>query len=434
MHSHTFMRIFSAVFLLPLILAARDIPVTDLPELDKAVKAAQPGDTILLREGEWADVMIKFKGRGTPDAPITLRAAVPGKTVLTGASGLRMGGEHLVVSGLWFKNPDPAIGDSIEFRVDSKNLASHCRLTQCAITLDPELASKDEKESHWVGIYGSDNQLDRCLLQGKASKGTTLVVWLGEGHEGRHVIEQNYFGPREKLGKNGGETIRVGDSKNSMQTASCVIRKNLFEQCNGEAECISNKSCGNLYQGNTFLEVSGTLTLRHGNACIVEKNGFFGNHTKGTGGIRIIGEDHIVRGNYLEKLAGDDVRCGITFMMGLADSPLNGYFQVKRARVEQNILVDCAHPILIGMEGDKVPGKPSLPPLETVISRNKISSPKATIVEARCELTGIQWQDNRFDGKNLGITLPAGITWETVGDIEKLQPLAREAVGPSWGK
>lgn len=428
------MRLLASLLLLPIVLHARDIPVADASSLEAAIKAAQPGDNLILREGEWANTVVKFKGQGTEKAPITLRAAVPGKTVFTGASGLRIGGEHLVVDGLWFQNPDPSVGDSIEFRLDSKNLANHCRLTGCAITLDPELASKSATESHWVGIYGSDNRLDHCLLQGKASKGTTLVVWLGGSNLGRHIIENNYFGPREKLGKNGGETIRVGDSKTSMQTASCIIRQNLFEKCNGEAECISNKSCGNLYQENTFVEVSGTLTLRHGNACTVEKNGFFGHAARGTGGIRIIGEDHVVRGNYLENLTGEDARCGITFMMGLPDSPANGYFQVKRARVENNTLVNCAHPILIALEGDKVPGKPTLPPIDCNVAGNRVSSPKATVVDVRCDLAGVKWQDNQFYGKDLGLAETAGITWGKEPVIEKLEPIARTAVGPVWWK
>lgn len=431
----TSMRYLAALLLVPsLLLNAKDIPVTDLVSLEAGMKMAAPGDRIVLREGVWENTVVKFQGQGTAAAPITLCAAVPGKTVFTGASGLRIAGEHLVVEGLWFKDPDSSIGDSIEFRVDSKRVAKHCRLTGCAITMAPEVASKTDKESRWVGLYGSDNRVDRCLLQGKVTKGTTLVVWLGGLSTGRHIIEHNHFGPREKLGKNGGETIRVGDSKTSMETAACIIRQNLFEKCNGEAECISNKSCGNLYHENSFVEVSGTLTLRHGNGCTVEKNGFFGNGANGTGGIRLIGEDHVVKNNYLENLAGDDVRSGITFMMGLPDSPANGYFQVKRARVENNTLVHCEHPILIGMEGDKVPGKPNLAPVDCVIQGNKISSPKATVVEARCDLAGVTWQDNQFYGKELGLPETAGIAFGKEPTVEKLVPISRGAVGPSWWK
>lgn len=426
------MRFISLLVGLPLILQAADIAVKTPAELEAAIKAVQPGDHIVLREGEWQDTVVKFKGKGTVDAPITLRARVPGKTIFTGASALRIGGEYLIVEGLWFQDPNPSVGDTLEFRLDSKNLASNCRLTGCAVALNSDVGSKDDKESRWVGLYGKSNRVDHCLFQGKLTKGTTLVVWLGDKNVGRHVIEENYFGPREKLGKNGGETIRVGDSKTSMQKADCIVRKNLFEKCNGEAECISNKSCGNLYQDNSFVEVSGTLTLRHGNGCTVDGNGFFGNGAKGTGGIRVIGEDHVVKNNYLESLTGDEVRCGITFMMGLPDSPANGYFQVKRARIENNTLMDCEHPILIGLEGDKVPGVPNLPPLDTTFEANRVYCPKGQVVEVRCDLSGITWKDNQFFGKELGIPETAGIEWGHEPTVQKRQPIARDQIGPTW--
>lgn len=427
------MRYFAAFFLLStMLLNGKDFPVADVVSLESAAQMASPGDRIVLREGIWENTVVKFQGKGTAQAPLTLCAAVPGKTIFTGASALRMAGEYLVAEGLWFKNLDSSIGDSIEFRVDSKHVATHCRLTNCAITMSPELANKTDKESRWVGLYGSHNRVDRCLVQGKVTKGTTLVVWLGGQNTGHHIIESNYFGPREKLGKNGGETLRVGDSKTSMETASCIVRQNLFFRCDGEAECISNKSCGNLYQGNSFVEVSGTLTLRHGNGCIVEQNGFFGHGAKGTGGIRIIGEDHIVRGNYLENLTGDETRCGITFMMGLPDSPANGYFQVKRARVENNTLVNCQNPILIALEGDKVPGKPTLPPVECVITGNKIQGAENQVIEARCDLAGIRWEANHFQGKVLGIPETEGIAWGKEPEIQRLEAIGRKAVQPSW--
>lgn len=418
----------ASLILAPSFIGAKDISVADLAAFDAAVASAAPGDNIILREGEWVDTVLKFKCKGQEGAPVTLKAAVPGKTIFTGKSALRIGGEHLVVDGLWFSNPDPAPGDTIEFRLDSKNLASHCRLTQCAITLEEGKGTTADKESHWLGIYGANNRVDHCRLQGKTSKGTTLVVWLGEGQGAGHQIDHNYFGPRMKLGKNGGETIRVGDSKTSMQKASCVVEHNIFEKCNGEAECISNKSCGNLYRSNLFLEVSGTLTLRHGNGCTVEGNIFLGNDIGGTGGIRIIGEDHIVRGNYLEKLSGDDARSGICFMAGVPNSPLNRYFQVKRARVEGNTLVGCKHPLLIGLSDDK---NGVLPPVETVISNNKVQGSDKQVVEARCDLAGITWSGNEFSGSATGLESTPGITWKNP-EILRPEIPDRTTAGPTW--
>lgn len=405
---------------------ANEISVADVVALKMALTTARPGDILVLPEGELRDVEIVFVGKGTKAAPITLKAATPGKTMLTGKSTLRIGGEHLVVEGLFFKNPDPDVKDLIEFRVNTDNLSQHCRLTGCAVI--STLKSDNPHESRWIGLYGAGHRVDHCTFQGKSGKGTTFVVWLGDGNNGRHHIDHNYFGPRERLGKNGGETIRIGDSKTSMLTSGCVVEKNLFEKCNGEAECISNKSCGNIYRENTFLEVSGTLTLRHGNDCLVERNIFLGNGAKGTGGIRIIGEDHIVRGNYLEKLTGDDARSALCFMLGIPNSPANRYFQVKRARVENNTIVDCEHPILIGLSDDK---EATLAPAETVISGNQVSSPNYSVIEARCNLNGITWRENRFSGKALGIPAVDGIDTHEP-KVTALKPIPRTEVGIPW--
>ena len=415
-----------AVLTMQATLHARDFSIGDISEVNSAMKEANPGDNLILKAGEWPDAQIRFRGHGEKNKPITLKAAEPGKTIITGKSTLRVGGEHLVVEGLLFQDPDPTVSDLIQLRIDSDELAHNCRMTNCAV-----IATRKEgnfRESRWVGLYGSGHRIDHCKFQDKPDKGTTFVVWLGDGSEGRHIIDHNYFGPREVLGENGGETIRIGDSKTSMLEAHCVVEKNLFEKCNGEAECISNKSCANIYRENTFLEVSGALTLRHGNACLVENNVFLGNDARGTGGIRIIGENHIVRGNYLERLAGDDGRSALCLMMGIPNSPANRYFQVKRALIENNTIVDCKHSLLIGLGDAK---DATLAPVDTVIRGNVIISPKRSIVEARCALDGIIWEGNHFVGKSLGIPATDGIDSDLVEPM-KPAPIDRGEFGPQW--
>ena len=83
---------------------ARDMLVSDPAQYKAAVEKAQPGDTIILADGEWRDFQIVFTGTGTAGKPIALTAQTKGKVLLTGQSNLRMGGRHLLVSGLIFKN------------------------------------------------------------------------------------------------------------------------------------------------------------------------------------------------------------------------------------------------------------------------------------------------------------------------------------------
>ena len=407
------MRLFflSLTFSLPI--AAKDIYVADAAVFAEAAKSVAAGDTIILQDGTWADARLKIHAEGTAEKPVKIKAQTPGRVVFTGDSRLSVGGAHVVVDGLWFQNPT---GEQvIELRLDSKQLASDCRITNCAVTNDTQLTS--EESSQFVSIHGARNRVDHCYIAGKTTQGTTLVVWLSNEakDQGKHQIDHNHFGPRQKLGKNGGETIRLGDSKTSMQTAACIVEHNLFEKCDGEAECISNKSCGNLYRFNTFKGVSGTLTLRHGNACRVENNVFFGNQAKGSGGVRIIGEDHVVTGNLFDSLTGDDERSAMCFMLGIPNSVPNGYFQVKRAKVTNNTFVNCAHNILIGMQGEK---KATLPPLETEISGNHIQTNLGEAFEIKSAADGVTMKDNEASRElAVDFKLPAA-----------------EPVGPSWRK
>ncbi|MFZ4763787.1 MAG: polysaccharide lyase 6 family protein [Roseimicrobium sp.] len=385
--------------------------VADVTQFDKAVKQATPGDSIVLQSGEWHDADLHFRGVGTAAEPITLRAAVAGSVRFVGNSRLRLSGAHLVVEGLWFLNALPRESDIVAFRGDSKRLAEHCVLKDCAITQTQE--SQDQIERKWVSLYGRYNRVEHCHFEGKTSKGTLLVVWLPDavGAPVAHRIENNYFGPRPRLGKNGGEIIRIGDSAHSMQRAECVVSGNFFERCDGEVECISNKSCGNLYDRNTFLECQGTLTLRHGNGCTVTGNFFYGNTRASTGGIRVIGEDHTVRGNRLVGLRGDGARSAICLVNGLENSPANGYFQVKRALIEANQLWDCHHNITIGYGDEDVTANQA--PQACRFEKNQVFSPSRsafTLLEPRAE---ISWKGNEFWTKTEGSDQPSqpGITF-----------------------
>ncbi len=392
-------------------LMAKDIPVADAAAFAEAAKTIAAGDTIILQDGTWTDARLKVHAEGTAEKPVTIKAQTAGKVVFTGDSRVSIAGEHIVVDGLWFQNPTGE--EAIELRIDSDELANDCRITNCAVT--NELQTVPGTSARFVSIYGARNRIDHCYIAGKTSEGTTMVVWLSNEakDQGKHRIDHNHFGPRQRLGKNGGETIRLGDSKTSMQTAACVVEHNLFEKCDGEAECISNKSCGNIYRFNTFKGVSGTLTLRHGNKCIVEGNLFDGAGAKGTGGVRIIGEYHVVTGNHFENLTGDKERSALCIMLGIPDSPANGYFQVKHAEITGNSFIQCEHNILIGMSGDK---KATLPPLETRISDNYIDTSKGEAFEIKCAVDGVTTKNNS-DRKG-------GQSWE----------LIPEPAGPVWWK
>lgn len=360
---------------------------------------AKPGDTFLMASGTWADTALKLHVQATEEAPVTLRAEKPHETVMTGRSSLRISGSWITVADVVLENPIDT-DEVLVMRTSSSRFALDCRITNCIIR---QTSTKPiAKESKWVSIYGKRNRVDHCSFSGKSSRGTTLVVWVGD-EPGNHRIEKNYFGPRPELGRNGGETIRIGTSEVSMREEGTLVADNVFEACDGETEIVSNKSCGNRYEGNLFKRCAGSLTLRHGNRCVVTRNVFLGENKSRTGGIRVIGEDHVVTNNYLEGLSGDDARSAISFMNGIPNSPLHEYFQVKRATVAFNMVVRCKHPITIGVGASK---EQSLPPIDCTFANNAFVIDKRLMTE---HAKPIDWKfmGNHCEAPN-SVDLPEG--------------------------
>jgi poly(beta-D-mannuronate) lyase len=376
---------------------ASRIQVTSASDIN--FKSWGAGDTLVMKNGTWADQSILLKGNGTSAHPVVLEAETPGKVILNGSSKIGFSGEYIVVSGLYFLNGNLSGSAVIEFRTTTSDFAENCRLTNTAIVnYNPADKTVDSK---WVSIYGKNNTVDHCSFENKTNMGTLLVVWLQSGETVNHSIADNYFGYRNSnldpngSALNGQEIIRIGTSDVSMTTAAVTVSGNIFEKCNGEMETISNKSCGNLYTNNLFIECQGTLTLRHGNNCTVAGNYFFGNGVTSTGGVRIIGENHKVYNNYFENLVGTEFRSALSMVPGVENSPLNQYFQVKNALVAFNTMVDCKASFYIcGYSSGCV-----MPPIGSVIAHNHVynqSSGKnnVTIVPNTQTPIDITWRNN----------------------------------------
>lgn len=332
-----------------------------------------PGDTIVMTNGTWEDQKISLRAFGTLENPIVLMAETAGSVILTGNSSLGFSGEYVTVEGLYFKDGDTGNSHVISFRTSYSNRANNCRLTNCAIkNYNPANNTVDNK---WVSLYGENNQVDHCSFENKNNSGTLLVVWLHSDRQPNHVIKDNYFGYRksnlDSNGKelNGQEIIRIGDSSHSMQTANVTVSGNFFEHCNGEIEIISNKSGENHYSNNIFYECKGMLTLRHGNNCTVEGNYFFGNDVSNSGGVRVIGENHVVFNNYFENLGGNNYRSAICLVRGRENSPLNGYFQVKNTLVAFNTIVNCRQSFSVNYNSSSSYNQP---PIGSTIAHNHV--------------------------------------------------------------
>ncbi len=383
--------------------------VKDISELNEAIAKASPGDDIVMANGDWKDVEIRFKGYGTEQQPISLRAETPGNVKIMGKSDLKLGGDYLIVEGLFFTDGASPSGAVIEFAINADTVANHSRITNSVI-LDYNKTQRNQTDL-WVQLKGRHNEVDHCYIAGKSNRGPTIRVDL-EGNKSiknYHKITDNYFGPRPPKGGPSAETIQLGNSFTSMAPSYTLVANNFFDRCNGEVEVISSKSNFNEFRNNIFYKSEGSLVTRHGNYCLVDGNYFIGDdNSEQIGGVRLIGTGHWVTNNYFYNLKGKVFRSPLAVMNGIPKSPLNRYIQVTDVVVAHNSWINCTSPLQFGV-GSNVDQKDVLPaseirserPIRTIVANNLIynETPDESPIVAHDLLDGITFKSNLINNQ-----------------------------------
>ncbi|SIO54004.1 chondroitinase-B domain-containing protein [Chitinophaga niabensis] len=270
-------------------------------QLNAAIAASAPGDTIVMTNGTWTNVSINFNASATATQPVTLRAQTPGKVILTGSSTLTFSAPYLVASGLCFKSGALTGGAIVKFNTNN------CRLTSTAIVnYNPAVRSTSY---YWVNFNGSYNRVDSCYFTGKNHHQPTIG---NEQSNSRYnKVDHCYFKNMGGSG-NGSEIFRIwGYGRNEelgTDGAFFTIEHNLLEAADGEGlEMISLKSNRNIVRYNTIKNTKGEITLRSGNFNTVEGNFIIGNNKEGSRGIRITGQNHKIINNYIENIREDAI-------------------------------------------------------------------------------------------------------------------------------
>jgi poly(beta-D-mannuronate) lyase len=299
----------------------------------------------------------------------------------------------------------------------------------------------------WVTLYGRFNRFDHNHLAGKANRGVTLAVRLDseESRENFHRIDHNYFGPRETLGSNGGETLRIGTSHYSLFDSNTLVENNYFDRCDGELEIISNKSGHNTFRANVFFESRGTLTMRHGNDNLVEDNVFLGNGVDHTGGIRVINARQVIRNNYMEGLAGSRFGGALVVMNCVPNSSINRYHQVDSAIITNNSIVESDHIQLAAGSDEERSATPINSQFKDNLILNASGKDTFTVYD---DVSGIEFSGNALNNVteprltegfiSTGLSLLRGENGliyapETqAGASRQLQPIAKRDTGVNW--
>jgi Chondroitinase B/HYR domain len=264
--------------------SATTYEVASVADLQAAIGVAVAGDTIIVKNGVYTtSAAISVNKVGTAAAPIVIKAETTGGVEFQGTHGISLisPAAYIVIEGFVFSH---ASG-----RISMPTGTHHSRYTrnifQCV------------GDGAYLSVSGNDHEVDRNEFRNKSTVGNMISV-SGSGSQvaQRLWIHHNYFHDFTSAGENGAETIRFGLSGLSLSTGDGLVEHNLFVRCNGENELISNKSSGNVYRYNTFIDSPGAqLTLRHGNECLA-----YGNYFRNTAGLRVFGDRHQIFSNYFE--------------------------------------------------------------------------------------------------------------------------------------
>lgn len=346
--------------------------------------ALSAGDTVVVHDGTYANVGNKtITGGGTSGNPIIIHAETPGAAVFAGSTRIVLSGSWITFAGFKFDGQTAAGGmppaekwGIVQTAADSAD----CRITNCMFR-DFNAGAVAANTYYWLVIQGYRHTVDYNSFEGKTTIGASVVLATPESDKTTprsHLFAGNYFGPRTVIGSNGYEGIRVGDSAHQGWNMASVFQLNYFYRTiygAGEPELISNKSANNTYRCNTFVENRGQLTLRHGDNCIVEGNFFFGAGLADSGGVRVIGQNHLVRNNYFQDIAGSGVTSALVVQKGDPNWPASDdastYEVAHNAKIFHNTFLNCAQPFFLGRNSS---GTGALNPTGVEVRNNVVQS------------------------------------------------------------
>ncbi|MFB9055787.1 chondroitinase-B domain-containing protein [Mariniflexile ostreae] len=362
--------LYAICFFLSLASLSAQTTYTSWSSLKDAVNATTTGGTFILKNGTYNDISGTFENMATEANPIIIKAETIGGVIFTGKSNVPFKkSSYITLEGFVFN-----CSGSVSTLVKLEG-CNNMRITRNVFELAQTSSSK------WVYIGGvwddrtvpyqflsHHNRIDHNVFQNKTMPGHYITV---DGTDQKvqsqfDRIDHNYFKNNSPRATNEQESIRIGWSDMSLSSGYTTVEFNLFEDCDGDPEIVSVKSCDNTIRHNTFLKSYGTLSLRHGNRNRVEGNYFFGgNKPVGispdgaslyTGGIRIYGKDHVIINNYMEGLNGTRWDAPITLTLGDAidgeSSSLTKHFRAENVLIAYNTLVNNSHGIEIGYDNN----------------------------------------------------------------------------------
>ncbi|RIJ43062.1 chondroitinase-B domain-containing protein [Pontibacter oryzae] len=377
--------------------------VATVTEFKNALNAMNPGDTIVVADGNYSLGGTTISRSGCENKPIVIMAKNQGQAIITGNTSFTLESvKHITLQGFAIKSAGISTGIKIQN-------SSRVRI------IGNSFAISETSSCNWIYIgdtWGSTapiksggNVIAYNQFDGKTQAGKYIVIDGSATQQSQHdTIRYNLFKNNGPRATNEKESIRVGTSTLSMSSGFTVIEYNLFQDCDGDPEVVSIKSCDNIIRHNTFQRSLGTLSLRHGNRNLVEGNYFFGEgktaifngSTIGCGGVRVYGKDHKVINNYFEGLTGEkwDAACTITNgNVTNTSTSLTEHFLPENLVFAFNTLVNNKSNIEIGFDNN---GNYNRAPVNCLIANNIVVENANPIIKSysTASLAGVSFSGN----------------------------------------
>ena len=407
--------------------------VANVTQLKEALNTILPGDSIIVASGNYNIGSLKISRSGTNIRPIVIKSESLHGARITGKTALTLSYQNFVTYEGFDFDLEPV---STIFKMEG---CSFIRITRNKFRMQKLTETQSSK---WITIgdiwenaicNSRHNRIDHNLFEGKYDAGAWLVI---DGSHGsvpdisKHDrIDHNIFRNNTPRVANEKETIRIGVSDLSMLSSYTIIERNLFENCDGDPEIVSIKSCNNIVRNNTFRRCLGTLSLRHGNNSIVEGNYFFGEgktamydgNLIGCGGIRVYGMNHSIINNYFEGLTGSKWDAAFTLTNGdvtNTSSSLSSHFLPENIIFAFNTLVNNVSDIEIGFDNN---GKYRRAPKNCKIDNNIVVANQNPIIKSfsSTSLAGVSFNNNIMYSTG---TSTLGLTGTNETQIKTIDP------------
>lgn len=407
--------------------------VSTVAQFKDALAAMNPGDTILVLDGNYALGNVKINRGGSSLKPVLIKSANLHGAKISGSSTFTLS----AISYITFEG----------FNIDIEPMSTIFKMEACSYVRISRNWLKMKtltvgQTSKWITVgdvwdneicNSHHNRFDHNLFDGKYDSGAWLVI---DGSHGtvpaisqHDRIDHNIFRNNTPRLANEKETIRLGVSDLCKLDAFTIVEKNLFEDCDGDPEIVSLKSCKDTVRNNTFRRCVGTVCLRQGNNSVVAGNYFFGEgktavfetNTLGCGGVRIYGLNHKIYNNYFEGLTGSkwDAACTLTNGDVTNSSSSNSsHFLPENILFANNTLINNTSDIEIGFNNN---GEYGLAPKNNLIINNIITNNLNPIIKSfsTTSLNGVSFQNNIMFP--IG-TATLGISGLTESQVKQINP------------